>query len=478
MVSRFISVRDRNLSLWQSAVDEVVAQIKDPVRGRAMREAAALHVLEATGKIKDALADAAPSAASVKATDPQALAFLSKKFFERANADSHAQLAPSAALNMTDFFDLFRDYSTADVLGWAQCAINYAKYLATSSGTPMYVNWQDQVPPNVQYGVLDYRLPESAKIVVIGDWGAHMTDNVAMLRQALKTFKPDAIIHLGDVYYSGTGFECARNVLNVMDQVVHDTGVERPVFFTIPGNHEYYSGGAGFYEMIGKINTGIAGARQRASYFCLRTKNGTWQFLGMDTGFNDHIPGMPVGPGLQPSEITWHQDKLKTFTGSTILLSHHQLFSANSEINKGGDKPYLNQSLHGTFGPYFDRIAAWFWGHEHNFAAFKDGQFGLKKGRLLGCSAYEETQDEDPYEIKYNAVAYADHMPRLGISQFATAFRQFYNHAFALLEVSPAKIDVSYFQYPSWDRDFKQPEPALGNAFLKETILPSPPAIA
>ena len=136
--------------------------------------------------------------------------------------------------------------------------------------------------------------------------------------------------------------------------------------------------------MIGQLNSGIAGARQQASYFCLRTQPDQWQFLAMDTGYNDHIPGLPVGPGLQPSEITWHRDKLEKFAGSTILLSHHQLFSANSEINKGA-RPYVNESLLATFSPYFDRVAAWFWGHEHNFVLFEDGQHGLKRGRLIGC---------------------------------------------------------------------------------------------
>jgi len=330
-------------------------------------------------------------------------------------------------------------------------------------------------PTSMSFGVLDYRLPETAKVVLLGDWGANMSDNVAMLSEALKKFKPDAIFHLGDVYYSGTQFECTRNVLKVMNELVQTLGIKRPAFFTIPGNHEYYSGGAGFYDMIGKINDGIPGARQQASYFCLRTANNTWQFLGMDTGYGDHIPGMSVGPALQQPEAAWHQEKLKGFKGSTILLSHHQLFSANSEINKDGPQPYLNQALLATFKPYFDLIPIWFWGHEHNLVLFKDSQFGLKKGRLVGCSAYEESLQEDPYKINYNAVAYANNMPRLELSPFATNMQKFYNHAFALLEVSPAKIDVSYFQYPSWDQDHSGAPLPLGPAFFKETLLPTPP---
>lgn len=475
MLSRLTTIRDRNLSLWQSAVDEVVATIKDPARREAMREAAALHVLSAMNK--ETALDQPPPAASVEAADPHALAFLSKKLFESANAqqDGHSAFGGLGGFSLTDLTELLRDYSKADILGWAQCAIQYAKYLASGAGSPKYVNWKDQVPADISYGVLDYRLPDSARIVLVGDWGSHMTDNVAMLRQALKRFKPDAIMHLGDVYYSGTAFECKRNVLDVMDGLVKELGIKRPPFFTVPGNHEYYSGGAAFYDMIGKINTGIAGARQRASYFCLRTANDKWQFLGMDTGYNDHIPGLSVGPGLQATEAEWHTDKLRTFPGSTILLSHHQLFSANSPINKSGARPFVNEALLGTFSPFFDRIGAWFWGHEHNLVMFKDGQFGLKKGRLVGCSAFQSAEHEDPYEIKFPDVAYSDPMPRLGFSPFGgeLGLQKFYNHAFALLEVSPQRIDVSYFEYPSWGRDFDKPEPDLTAPFHQETIAPT-----
>src|SRR5436190_2020671 len=477
MASRIVSVRDRNLSLWQSAVDEAVSRMGDHGRAQAMLQAATQQVLAATGKAPPVGAGAA--AASAAPGSQTAHTALAKAMFDHVNATQPADAAAGAgtaaaaapALSLTDFITAFRDYSTADVLGWAQCAINYAKYLASGSGAPMYVT-----PTSMSFGVLDYRLPENAKVVLIGDWGANMSDNIAMLREAMKQFKPDAIIHLGDIYYSGTQFECTRNVLNALNSLTQTLGIKRPAFFTIPGNHEYYSGGAGFYDMIGKVNDGIAGARQQASYFCLRTQNDTWQFLGMDTGYGDHIPGMAVGPSLQQPEALWHQDKLKTFKGSTILLSHHQLFSANSEISRDSPKPYLNQALLSTFKPYFDRVPAWFWGHEHNLVIFKDGQLGLKKGRLLGCSAYEESLKEDPYKVNYSDIVYADKMPKLEQSTFSTNVQKFYNHAFALLEISPAKMDVSYFQYPSWDQDFKGQQPALTAAFFKETLMPSPPA--
>src|SRR5262249_36320333 len=261
--------------------------------------------------------------------------------------------------------------------------------------------------------------------------------------------------------------------LDVMSSLVTELNIVRPPFFTIPGNHEYYSGGRGFYDTIAAVNSGVASAQQRASYFCLRTADDRWQFLAMDTGLNDRDPSHHMAPYLQPSELTWHRDKLDHFTGSTILLSHHQLFSAHDTLTNG---TYLNDNLKGAFAPYFDRVAAWFWGHEHNLVFFKDGQFGLRKGRLIGCSAYEEATDENPYANNSNGtVLFMDNMKMLDKSPNATQGKTFYNHAFALLEVSPAGVKASYYQYPSWDQSYNKPQPALGSPLFVETIAASPP---
>src|SRR5947209_18192508 len=122
MASRFTSVRDRNLSLWQSAVDEAVSAIGDPIRAKAMRDAVALQALSGVGKAAP-IPDAAAAAAPVSPNQPSAHALLAKAFFDRVNAD-HGPGAAAAAFGFSDMLTIFRDYSTADVLGWAQCAIN------------------------------------------------------------------------------------------------------------------------------------------------------------------------------------------------------------------------------------------------------------------------------------------------------------------------------------------------------------------
>jgi predicted phosphodiesterase len=470
---RLSAVRDRNLSLWQSAVGEVATKFaaSNPKAMAAMQMAASLHAA-ATEK-GQTIAPPAGGAAARDPADAQSLAYLSKLVFDVAQAhqsgDVTRELAATAQLK--DF--VTRHYATADLLGWMQCVLRYVDYYVAAHRKPSYIDWADRSPQDINFGVIEYRLPAKSRVLLIGDWGTRMSDNVAMLRQGLATFKPDAIIHLGDVYYSGTQFECKENVLRVMDDLVAELGITRPPFFTIPGNHEYYSGGVGFYDIIASVNSGIAGCLQRASYFCLRTEDDAWQFLGMDTGYNDRDPVHHVAPGLQPSETRWQLDKLTHFPGSTVMLSHHQLFSAHDKLSDGST-PYLNESLSSIFRTYFDRIAVWYWGHEHNFVVFKDGQCGLNKGRLVGCSAYEETSEEDPYEIKFPAVSYAPAMKQLGLSPYQGGLKQYYNHAMAILDVAPDKIVASYYEYPSWDSDFTPPKVDVPALLMSETIPRTP----
>ena len=181
-----------------------------------------------------------------------------------------------------------------------------------------------------------YRLPSTCKVLLIGDWGTHMTDNVALLRQALKKLHPDAIIHLGDVYYSGTRQECRENVVNVSTRLVAELKIKRPPFFTLPGNHDYYSGGRGFYEMIARDQSRCrAASRKPATSACAPPTT-----IGSSSAW---IPAITIAirstkasPGLVHSEIAWHRDKLENFSGTTVLLSHHQLFSAKEVLQHGG----------------------------------------------------------------------------------------------------------------------------------------------
>jgi 3',5'-cyclic AMP phosphodiesterase CpdA len=476
-------VPNRNLSLWQSAVRQtLISRGVDAAERHAVEHAVSIHAQAADAKtgIEDWLRNAAQTVAAENKTPVApiasdktlALAQSSAAAFDVAEAHRDDDQAGQVTL-----FDrlkgLVAKYSSLDLLGWAQCWFRYLEYYVAAHSSPPYRYWDENKPVDISFGTIDWQLEPNSKLLIIGDWGTHMSDNVALLRQAL-TLKPDAIVHLGDVYYSGTVAECQTNVLDALDALFK--GSTRVPFFTIPGNHDYYSGGGGFYRTIDEVNKSLQPThQQKASYFCLRTKDGNWQFLGMDTGLNDRNPVDQMAPSLEKSEVTWHRDKLDNFTGTTVLFSHHQLFSANSKI-ADGPRPYLNEALNAVFRPYYDRVAAWFWGHEHNLVIFADDQkfdggIGLKKGRLVGCSAYEETQAEDPYKVNFNQVAYCKDMPRLNKSPNRSPTQIFYNHAFAMLEITPAEIVAKYYEYPSWDQNTQpNPEPKVGEPIYTEHI--------
>ena len=385
------------------------------------------------------------------------------------------------------------------------------------------------------YTALNWKMPDDAQVIMLGDWGTGMDDAKAFLKALWKqTYQNHpsrqiVFLHLGDIYYCGLPEECENYFYDIFQSVADELSSElsgyssshpfdpRPPIFTIPGNHEYYSNGGGYFKLLDQIFTDWNGSnqdkRQRCSFFCLRSHSGKWQFLGMDTGQADHdalsdalrsgadlisltdlvgdlknwvddwpswVPNWikkwpesclqvyytlvgPHAPALQKDEITWHQNRLKSseFSGSTILLSHHQLFSQEAKIDYNSPQ-YLNLNLKKVFSPYFDTSAAWFWGHEHTYAMYKDGQQGLNKGRLLGSSAYEATNDSDtPYASNYSNIQLSSDMfnkytgsqtdPVQIIGQNASGIL---SHAAAVLSFddSTNDIEVNYYTFPAWSQ--------------------------
>ena len=226
-MARFISVRSRSLSLWQSAVHQTTDRSPniDPEKKILMRRAVDLHA-------QAAISGALISPPTRAATTPLTLddhVFLSRAYYELAEARRTRDLARAAAATA-----LIRDYSSSDP-GWAECLAVYELYYSIYSA-PEYTDWSLQEPPDISFGIIQQQLANDAKVLLIGDWGTGMSDAISMI-QAAFTLQPDIglIIHLGDIYYSGTIPECTANVQQALTQL----GYNVP-FLTIPGNHEYY----------------------------------------------------------------------------------------------------------------------------------------------------------------------------------------------------------------------------------------------
>lgn len=274
-------------------------------------------------------------------------------------------------------------------------------------------------------------LPDTAPVTValIADWGTGMPIAQEMLAYIAATEKPDVVIHLGDIYYAGTERETTSYFLSICNNLLPGIPV-----YTIPGNHEMYSGGQSYYNLIDALGHG-----QKASYFCLRNKH--WQFLGMDTGLHDHDPFTvaTVTTFLDPKEVEWHLDKIQHAGGRrTVLLSHHQPFSAFSTVGSG----FVNELLLGGFSGALSSVDLWLWGHEHCLYIY-DSYKEVAKGRCIGCGAVPVAVEQEPYK----ALPGCD-IPFLDVTLDLDADANVYYNGYAIMKLTGPTAQVVYKQYP------------------------------
>lgn len=272
---------------------------------------------------------------------------------------------------------------------WAGTLVSYLGYFG-SDGRRRRIPYVR--PETAGPGVIE--IAPDARVALLSDWGTGRRTAAAVL-QDLARRQPDIVVHLGDIYYAGTAAECEDNFRRPMDAALDRARRHAPVY-TLSGNHDMYSGGEGYYGLIGRLNDGPW--RQRASFFCLRSSDRQWQFVAMDTGLHAYDPfeQHPL-TSLEPAEEDWAAARIAEFPGRTILLSHHPLFSAAARIGPGGPDPW-NPHLLASFQRFAaaGRIAAWFWGHEHTMALYAPFA-GLERGRCIGCGAIPMFVADRPY---------------------------------------------------------------------------------
>jgi hypothetical protein len=368
--------RDHTLSLFQSAIDSVARANAPPGAARPglendMVRAAAQVVTFTANNIP--LPTLAPPNVAGDAWTTARLAF---QFLQARQAGDEQR----ASNLQTQFKDGQFDPS------WLEAVEQYLEFFGPDGKrqAPEYR------PPSPGMPVLPFR-PGSV-VGLLADWGTGTAAAIAIAKQ-MAAFNPDVIIHLGDIYYSGTPDECQRNFFDILNNIFDLTRV--PVY-NLTGNHDMYCGGVGYYGLLDKMNP--AGLRQPASFFCLRSTDSSWQFIAMDTGRYDYDPfGVQnVLVRIGDEEQAWLAARIAEFKGKTILLSHHQLFSAFAQIGPaaadGSLTPY-NANLKKTYDVFAaaaaqgaGQIAAWFWGHEHTLSIYAP-YLDLAKGRCIGHGA-------------------------------------------------------------------------------------------
>lgn len=540
-----------HLALWKSCVAEVLAKARGLVNTTAYGIDTGDPLMTATDRYCTAMDAGRPLTDPGKTSNDKDaveswLSYLHHKM-------AHARIAKKADAEST-LKSQIAEYKFGNPL-WQQMFIQYYKYYWQypyhKGATPKYRSWQkeggshdpakgnhdsskgnyDSSKGNLDFGVIQWTLSPNARIAIVGDIGTG-TDAAAAVLSAACKFKPEAILHLGDVYFSGTRPETNRRLVGLVRKVLKEEKCPIP-FFTVPGNHEYFTGAVSYLDALdsGKL-IAHKDQRQQASYFCLRSADNGWQFLGLDTGYNGHYMNVAKGalqstlkylhigeiekpkPGgdpywpsahnpyfldpskdptspvdmvtVRPDEALWHADKLSHFPGRSVLLSHHQLYSAldvcgiaqkpvapaapgNTPAPAAGGPPdpsdpnriWVNTGLWQQFGPWFgDKVAAWLWGHEHNLLIFEDNYRpadwptdaafmniyrNLPKGRCAGHSAIPVQDTEQPYKVNYPVPFKQDGL-QLDLTKVDN--ENWYNHGFQIMELAgagkPARL--SYFQ--------------------------------
>jgi calcineurin-like phosphoesterase family protein len=435
MPRKMTQFRDPSLSLWQSAVDEVVSRSNASAIAKSANSPVAVTrpspdqvLVSAADSIAEAVKQtgSAPDVATPQKT--AALSFGSTaKFcattaFKLATAKLKGDAAEAARLEK----ELDATMGPCDPR-WAQVVAIYLAHKAT--GDIPYRSYT-----KLSDFVIDGRLPAKCRVALLADWGTG-DDGARFLLKQIASKKPDVVIHLGDVYYSGTEHEFQNYFYKIWQATF---GIESvawgskpskpttPATFTLVGNHDMYAGGGPYYTTIDMLG-------QPASYFCLR--NDDWQFIALDTGLHDSNPVAQTNPTfLKDEEVAWLKDKIANAGGrKTVLLSHHQLFSAFEQLG-GSD---TNQQLLQQVKDILPQVTVWFWGHEHNLVIFN--QFQGVLARCIGHGAFPVAVDD---------VERAN--PGVPVQNIALAPDKdgaLFQHGYVIFDIDGASARATYFQF-------------------------------
>jgi hypothetical protein len=209
--------------------------------------------------------------------------------------------------------------------------------------------------------------PDHARVAMTADWGTGLYGAPKIAQRMTQMGGFDLLMHLGDVYYSGTEEEIQERFLDVWPRTAG--AISR----ALNSNHEMYSGGFGYFKRA------LPALGQTSSYFAFQ--NAHWLLVGLDTAYVDHA--------MDGEQVAWLNVVIRN-AGSrkVVLFSHQQLFSRLD--NQG---PKLEQALRHLLESR--AITAWYWGHEHQCVIYDPHpRYGLR-GRCLGNGGIPEPRKKE-----------------------------------------------------------------------------------
>jgi hypothetical protein len=260
--------------------------------------------------------------------------------------------------------------------GWFWSAFNFAINLLKHSSVVSF-----KAVPTGQQNNIDLSSISTAgslRIAIVGDWGTGTwgTDpqNCPAARVAndiVNQQNPvDCIVHLGDVYYAGTGphrrpkDEEQDNFYAPWAQFINMWGADSSGrSFTLNSNHEMYGGAHGYYEVALQPN-GYFDKQNCCSYFTLSF--GTWLIICVDSAYYSdkfYMDGRLFTDKAKDQKQLEFLQGISTTGKQTIVMSHHTGFDF-----KGKKTNVLWDQLTGTPASGNAGIVPdfWYWGHTHN----------------------------------------------------------------------------------------------------------------
>jgi hypothetical protein len=231
------------------------------------------------------------------------------------------------------------------------------------------------------------QVKDRVRLVVVGDWGSGIPRAQKVGREMRKAVTeardagvPVHVVHLGDVYYSGWGYEYEKRFLPFWPVAPNEAATTGS--WCLNGNHDMYSGGHAYYG-VALEDARFKPWHRGSSFFSL--VNTHWKILGLDSAWEDSALAAP-----QPD---WLRDELKGAGGrKTMLLSHHQLFSAYESAGTA-----IPAAVAPTLAQF--PVTSWFWGHEHRCVLYGAHQ-NVGFARCLGnggIPVYMAHREAEPY---------------------------------------------------------------------------------
>jgi hypothetical protein len=230
-------------------------------------------------------------------------------------------------------------------------------------------------PPDA---ALDALAPH-ARMTLIGDFGTglygapYVKEAVEAAAANCAAGTQNVFVHLGDVYYTGTEREVEERFLPFFPSV--DGAVRR----ACNGNHDMYSGGAGYARILGEFE-------QPSN--CFGFRNDDWVVLGIDTADAQDKEG-----DISAVQLEWLKARVAERGGrSVVVLAHHPAFTQA--------KPPSTELLE-KLRPLLEAqsISAWYAGHEHLCAIYDRYEPWVLHARCLGHGGLPDAHPNHVSEV-------------------------------------------------------------------------------